>query len=211
MESALGVAVDGAGARDGHVFHIPGVDERRVAQHPGALPAGLDHRQVVLRVGRKQQVRSALEVELDAALQVDRAVAAPDARGQHHPPATFSRRLGDGRQDGGARIRRAVTNGPEVGHAVDPRGDLWGFDAGDDGLDQTPVHPAGRGILGSGGPGAEQQQQQGHAGTSPAVDAAIVRSCRHCSDVSREWPPVAKFPFKGREVDRPGQSVEFRT
>ena len=112
-------------------------------------------------------------LQLDAALELDRAAAPPDARGQHDAPAPFGRRLGDRRQDGGACISGAVTGGTEVGHPVGPCRNAGRLDAGDDGLDQRPVHPSGRrirlGCQGGGeGQAPRQQQEQGPTGARPA-------------------------------------------
>src|SRR5215213_7203694 len=79
-------AVERALARDGDVLLLEGVDEGRVVHQLSPLPARVDDGQVLRGVVEELQSRALGDVQVDVALQVNRA-RHEDARGDDDAPA----------------------------------------------------------------------------------------------------------------------------
>jgi hypothetical protein len=93
------LAVERAAARDGEVALAVGVDERRVVEALGPLPARQDHGQVRRRVRAEADRGVRRQVEVDEAAQVDRA-GEEHALRHEHPPAARPVAGGNGAAEG---------------------------------------------------------------------------------------------------------------
>src|SRR5436190_4066691 len=106
------LAVERAGTGDRDVLAVDGVDERRQAHQLDALETRQHLRQILARVGAEQDRRAAFDVEIDVALEMNRA--GKIAAGWHRHPPT-SRRVASLYR--GGKGRAAILD-PITGRAV---------------------------------------------------------------------------------------------
>src|SRR6516165_3688765 len=111
---AIGIAVDGACARDGDVFLLEGVDEGRIVHQFHALPAGEDDR-ILTGVTRKAQRRPWQKVKIDLALQVH-SPGHEFTRWNHYPAASGRAARRDRLAKGISAVSMIVADGAEFRH-----------------------------------------------------------------------------------------------
>ncbi len=121
-------AVERAAPRHRDVLLLEGVDERRVVHALRPLEARVDDGQVLRRVGAELERRAFGDVEVDVALQMNRA-GEERARGHDHATAARRVRRRDGLADGVGVVRPAVAARAVVGDGEIARGETGRPDA----------------------------------------------------------------------------------
>src|SRR5215212_4143276 len=141
----VALPVERALTSDGYVLLLEGVDEGRVVHQLHPLPTREDERQIVLRVSAELECRALGDVQVDVALEVNRA-GQERARGHDDAPAPRPVARFDGFTYRPRVVEVAARTRPVVRDGKVARGELRRADAREYGGNRVPADGARRAL-----------------------------------------------------------------